>query len=184
MCFRAQISQTHRRLGHAIPDEQDHILDQGLVTRFPHSPPSNRLLPIVILERRRILARLGKGQRSVRLTRDVDFSRSLGVQSEEVFVPSKVPLLDSRVGSLEEIRDRGRIALVVGDLEGEVFVGDTVVESFGSVDGCVDLEEVRTWEVSRFELIFRIIRRECGYGEDETPTSSLISNLAPAKNSA
>jgi hypothetical protein len=79
MCFRAQISQTHRRLGHAIPDEQDHILDQRLVTRLPHSPPSDRLLSIVILQRRRILARLRQGQRSVRLTRDVDFRRGLGV---------------------------------------------------------------------------------------------------------
>lgn len=40
---------------------------------------------------------------------------------------------------MEEIGDRGRVALVVGDLEREVFVGDTVVESFRAVDGCVDL---------------------------------------------
>jgi hypothetical protein len=139
MCFRAQISQTHRRLGHAIPDEQDHILDQRLVTRLPHSPPSHSLLPIVILERRRILARLGKGQRSVRFTRDVDFRRGLGVECKEVFVPSEIPLLDGSIRGLEEIGDRGRIALVVGDLEGEVFVGDTVVERFRAVDGCVDL---------------------------------------------
>lgn len=79
ICFRAQISQTHRRLGHAIPDKQNDILDQRLVTRLPNRPPSDGLLSIIILQRRRILARLGKGQRSVRLARDVDFRRSLGI---------------------------------------------------------------------------------------------------------
>jgi hypothetical protein len=39
-------------------------------------------------------------------------------------------------------------------LEGEVFVGDTVVERFRSVDGCVDLEEVQTWEVSSWGRMF------------------------------
>lgn len=42
---------------------------------------------------------------------------------------------------MEEIGDRGRVALVVGDLEREVFVGDTVVERFRAVDGSVDLEK-------------------------------------------
>jgi hypothetical protein len=139
ICFRAQISNTHRRLGHAIPNKQNDIFHQRLLTRLPNRPPSDRLLSIVILQRRRILARLRQGQRSVRFTRDVDFRRGLGVECKEVFVPSEIPLLDGSIRGLEEIGDRGRIALVVGDLEREVFVGDTVVESFGAVDGCVDL---------------------------------------------
>ena len=126
-------------MGHPISDEQDDVLDDRVITRLAYGPSGDGLL-VPVLEGRGVLARLREGERSVSLGRDVDGRRRLGILSEQVLEPGKVPLFDRSFRGLEEIGDDGRVTLVVRDGQRKVFVGDTVVESFGSVDGSVDLE--------------------------------------------
>ena len=143
-------------MGHPISDEQDDVLDDRVITRLAYGPSGDGLL-VPVLESRGVLAGFGEGERSVSLGRDVDGRRRLGILSEQVLEPGKVPLFDRSFRGLEEIGDDGRVTLVVRDGQRKVFIGYTVVESFGSVDGSVDLEsdvELGTGEE------FGLVRRE------------------------
>lgn len=115
-----QPSGSDSRLRHPIPNEQDDVLDHGLLCGLMDCPSSDGLL-VPVLQGGRIFTWFGEGEGSVGFGSYVDRGGGVGVLGEEVFKITERPSLELGIlGELEERGDIRRITLVVGDGKGKV----------------------------------------------------------------
>lgn len=106
----------------------------------PDDPIGNSLLVTIVRERNLVLPGLLQHDAAVDLASNIDQALLLGILSEEVLIPAKLPGLKLGLLDAEEVGDLLAGGALLGDGDGEVLVRDAVVEGLGAVDGGVDLD--------------------------------------------
>lgn len=124
---------------HPISNEENDVLGPLHLGKGPHQPLRHGLGPIVISERRHIVAGLVEGNTPVYFGCNIDDRWLLGVLGEQILIPGEIPALDFGCSDLEIFGSINRFPPILGDGEGKSIIRDTAI-GFGAIHGGMDFE--------------------------------------------